>query len=112
VASRRPDPPLDSVLVVASDELPRRYIHGTSARIADQCLALADREGRNVARATATEGARSVPLGALAHLLPGSATIGLAARVRAGRRAADWQAALRRSACPPDGGDDTPEQAA
>src|SRR5829696_4732596 len=49
-------------------------IHGPAGvgktRLADQCLALADRAGRNVARATATEGSRSVPLGALAHLLP------------------------------------------
>ena len=37
-------------------------------RLADQCLALADRHGRNVARATAT-GSRAAPLGALA-LLP------------------------------------------
>ena len=41
-------------------------------RLADQCLAVASRSGRNVARATATEGSRSVPLGALAHLLPQS----------------------------------------
>jgi DNA-binding CsgD family transcriptional regulator len=39
-------------------------------RLADQCLAVASRAGRNVARATATEGSQSVPLGALAHLLP------------------------------------------
>ena len=39
-------------------------------RLADQCLALADGQGRNVARATAIEGSRSIPLGALAHLLP------------------------------------------
>ena len=39
-------------------------------RLADQCLATADGSGRNVARATATEGSRSIPLGALAHLLP------------------------------------------
>ena len=39
-------------------------------RLADQCLGLADRAGRYVARATATEGSSSVPLGALAHLLP------------------------------------------
>jgi hypothetical protein len=29
-----------------------------------------------------------------------------------GPRAGNWQSALRRSACPPDGGEDTPEQAA
>ena len=49
-------------------------IHGPAGvgktRLADQCLALADSSGRFVARATATEGARSIPLGALAHLLP------------------------------------------
>ena len=49
-------------------------IHGApgvgKTRLADQCLALADGSGRNVARATATEGSRSIPLGALAHLLP------------------------------------------
>ena len=49
-------------------------IHGAAGvgktRLADQCLAIADRAGRNVARATATEGSRSMPLGALAHLLP------------------------------------------
>jgi ATP/maltotriose-dependent transcriptional regulator MalT len=49
-------------------------IHGPAGvgktRLADQCLALADRAGRNVARATATEGSSTVPLGALAHLLP------------------------------------------
>ena len=31
---------------------------------------MADAQGRNVARATATEGSRPIPLGALAHLLP------------------------------------------
>ena len=49
-------------------------IHGPpgvgKTRLADQCLALADQAGRNVARATATEGSCEVPLGALAHLLP------------------------------------------
>ena len=49
-------------------------IHGAAGvgktRLADQCLALADAQGRNVARATAIESARSIPLGALAHLLP------------------------------------------
>ncbi len=49
-------------------------IHGAAGvgktRLADQCLALADESGRNVARATATEGSRQIPLGALAHLLP------------------------------------------
>ncbi len=49
-------------------------IHGPpgvgKTRLADQCLAAADGSGRNVARATATEGSRSIPLGALAHLLP------------------------------------------
>src|SRR4051812_4783795 len=49
-------------------------IHGPAGvgktRLADQCLALADQQGRFVARATATEGSRSAPLGALAHLLP------------------------------------------
>jgi DNA-binding CsgD family transcriptional regulator len=39
-------------------------------RLADACLALADARGRNVARATATERLGSIPLGALAHLLP------------------------------------------
>ncbi len=49
-------------------------IHGAAGvgktRLADQCLAHADGQGRNVARATATEGSRPIPLGALAHLLP------------------------------------------
>ena len=75
--------PLQWPLVGRHDELetflgsladPRAHgfvIHGPAGvgktRLADQCLALADREGRNVARATATEGARDTPLGALAH---------------------------------------------
>ncbi len=78
--------PLQWPLVGRHDELdlftasladPRAHgfvIHGPAGvgktRLADQCLALADRAGRAVARATATEGARSAPLGALAHLLP------------------------------------------
>src|SRR5262245_41757850 len=49
-------------------------IHGPAGvgktRLADQCLAVASGVGRNVARATATEGSRTAPLGALAHLLP------------------------------------------
>jgi DNA-binding CsgD family transcriptional regulator len=49
-------------------------IHGHAGvgktRLADQCLAVADARGRNVARATATEGLAPIPLGALAHLLP------------------------------------------
>src|SRR3954447_21596306 len=49
-------------------------IHGAAGvgktRLADQCLARALQAGRNVARATASEGSRSVPLGVLAHLLP------------------------------------------
>ena len=80
--------PLQWPLVGRHDELdvfmasladPRAHgfvVHGSpgvgKTRLADQCLALADRAGRNVARATATEGSRSVPLGALAHLLPAS----------------------------------------
>ena len=43
-------------------------IHGApgvgKTRLADQCLALADDSDRYVARATATEGSRSIPLGA------------------------------------------------
>jgi DNA-binding CsgD family transcriptional regulator len=39
-------------------------------RLADQLLAEADAHGRKVSRATATEGLRTIPLGALAHLLP------------------------------------------
>ena len=39
-------------------------------RLADHCLGAADRAGRHVARVTATEGSRPVPLGVLAHLLP------------------------------------------
>jgi DNA-binding CsgD family transcriptional regulator len=78
--------PLQWPLVGRHDELdlftstladPRAHgfvIHGSAGvgktRLSDQCLALADRAGRNVARATATEGSRAVPLGALAHLLP------------------------------------------
>lgn len=64
-------------LFVAALDDPRAHgfvIHGPAGvgktRLADQCLALASRAGRNVARATASEGARTVPLGALAHLLP------------------------------------------
>ena len=49
-------------------------IHGAAGvgktRLADQCLAVAAQAGRFVARATATAGAQSAPLGALAHLLP------------------------------------------
>jgi DNA-binding CsgD family transcriptional regulator len=64
-------------LFTASLDDPRAHgfvIHGPpgvgKTRLADQCLALADLTGRNVSRATATEGSRSTPLGALAHLLP------------------------------------------
>ena len=64
-------------LFVATLADPRAHgfvIHGPpgvgKTRLADQCLATADGRGRNVARATATEGSRSIPLGALAHLLP------------------------------------------
>jgi len=49
-------------------------IHGPAGvgktRLADECLAVAARQGRTVGRATATEGAHHVPLGLLAHLLP------------------------------------------
>jgi DNA-binding CsgD family transcriptional regulator len=49
-------------------------IHGPvgvgKTRLADECLAVANALGRPVARATATEGTRHVPLGALAPLLP------------------------------------------
>jgi DNA-binding NarL/FixJ family response regulator len=49
-------------------------IHGDrgvgKTRLADECLAIASRAGRDVVRATATEGSRATPLGALAHLLP------------------------------------------
>ena len=49
-------------------------IHGPpgvgKTRLADECLAVAAGLGRSVARATATDGTRQVPLGALAHLLP------------------------------------------
>jgi DNA-binding CsgD family transcriptional regulator len=78
--------PLQWPLVGRHDELelfvetlknPRAHgfvIHGPAGvgktRLADQCLALAHRAGRAVARATATEGSQSAPLGALAHLLP------------------------------------------
>src|SRR6476619_3044765 len=78
--------PLQWPLVGRHDELetfvasladPRAHgfvIHGPpgvgKTRLADQCLAVADQAGRNVARATATEGSCEVPLGALAHLLP------------------------------------------
>src|SRR3954467_7890528 len=59
---------------LADDRAHGFVIHGAAGvgktRLSDQCLALADRAGRNVARATATEGSRAVPLGALAHLLP------------------------------------------
>ena len=66
-------------LFVATLADPRAHgfvIHGAAGvgktRLADQCLATADGQGRNVARASATEGSRSIPLGALAHLLPAS----------------------------------------
>src|SRR5262249_33007579 len=49
-------------------------IHGPAGvgktRLADECLASAERSGHRVARATATDGTRQMPLGALAHLLP------------------------------------------
>ena len=49
-------------------------VHGPAGvgktRLGDECLSVAHRQGRAVARATAAEGIRSVPLGALAHLLP------------------------------------------
>ena len=49
-------------------------IHGPAGvgktRLADQCLDAAGVRGRAVARATATEGSRNVPLGVLAPLLP------------------------------------------
>ena len=85
-ATPRSGPPLQWPLVGRHQELelfsdtlidPRAHgfvIHGPpgvgKTRLADQCLALADQAGRNVARATATEGSCEVPLGALAHLLP------------------------------------------
>src|SRR5262245_22451874 len=78
--------PLQWPLVGRHDELevflasladPRAHgfvIHGPAGvgktRLADQCLALADQEGRNVARGTATDGARGTPFGAIAHMLP------------------------------------------
>jgi DNA-binding CsgD family transcriptional regulator len=81
-------PPLQWPLVGRHEQLdlftasladPRAHgfvIHGApgvgKTRLADQCLALADQQGRNVARATATDGSRSAPLGALAPLLPAS----------------------------------------
>src|SRR6476619_5980593 len=66
---------LDLFTATLADERAHGFvIHGPAGvgktRLADQCLALADAAGRNVARATATEGSRPVPLGALAHLLP------------------------------------------
>jgi predicted ATPase len=49
-------------------------IHGPAGvgktRLADECLAIVSRQGGAVARATATEGIKDVPLGAVAHLLP------------------------------------------
>jgi DNA-binding CsgD family transcriptional regulator len=41
-------------------------------RLGDECLSVAHRHGRTVARATAAPGLQSVPLGALAPLLPAS----------------------------------------
>ena len=66
---------LDLFTSTLADERAHGFvIHGAAGvgktRLADQCLALADEAGRNVARATATEGSRAAPLGALAHLLP------------------------------------------
>ncbi|MBV9952382.1 MAG: AAA family ATPase, partial [Acidimicrobiia bacterium] len=82
----RPSVPLQWPLVERHDELeqfaatladPRAHgfvIHGPAGvgktRLADQCLAAAAAAGRAVARATASEAAGAVPLGALAHLLP------------------------------------------
>jgi DNA-binding NarL/FixJ family response regulator/tetratricopeptide (TPR) repeat protein len=64
-------------LFAATLDDPRAHgfvIHGVpgvgKTRLADHCLAVADARGRNVARATATERLGSVPLGALAHLMP------------------------------------------
>jgi DNA-binding CsgD family transcriptional regulator/tetratricopeptide (TPR) repeat protein len=49
-------------------------VHGApgvgKTRLGDECLAVAHRRGRTVARATATEGLEAVPLGALAPLIP------------------------------------------
>ena len=85
-STARPPPPLQWPLVGRHEELelfaatladPRAHgfvIHGprASARPGWPTSAsrVADGAGRNVARATATEGSRSIPLGALAHLLP------------------------------------------
>ncbi len=64
-------------LFVATLDDPRAHgfvIYGAAGvgktRLADACLATADARGRNVARATATERLGSIPLGALAHLMP------------------------------------------
>ncbi|MCZ4609916.1 LuxR C-terminal-related transcriptional regulator [Streptomyces sp. Lzd4kr] len=50
------------------------FIHGPAgtgkSRLAEECLARAQAQGMRVGRATATNAARSVPLGAIAHLLP------------------------------------------
>ena len=80
----RSGPPLQWPLVGRHEQLdiftatladPRAHglvIHGAAGvgktRLADQCLALADRAGRNVARATATEGSSTVPLLSLIHI--------------------------------------------
>jgi DNA-binding CsgD family transcriptional regulator len=86
VAATNPTVPLQWPLVGRHEEIelfaatladPRAHgfvIHGAAGvgktRLADQCMALAVASGRSVARATATDGSRSIPLGALAHLLP------------------------------------------
>src|SRR4051794_25845934 len=59
-------------------------IHGDAGvgktRLADECLALAERSGAPVGRAVATRTAAALPLGAVAHLLPMPVTVGAAAR--------------------------------
>jgi ATP/maltotriose-dependent transcriptional regulator MalT len=92
---------LDQFSATLADERAHGFvIHGPAGvgktRLGDQCLALADRAGRNVARATATEGSRPVPLGALAHLLPAGIADergDLVAVVHEVRRVLDAQAA-------------------
>jgi DNA-binding CsgD family transcriptional regulator len=84
--SARPALPLQWPLVGRHDEVelfestladPRAHgfvVHGPpgvgKTRLGDECLSVAHRGGRTVARATAAPGIEAAPLGALAHLLP------------------------------------------
>src|SRR5215213_6406096 len=72
------------------DELGRHYrdpaiagvvLHGPAGvgktRLAEEALRLAERSGRSVERAVGHPATREIPLGALAHLLPGDVMTGI-----------------------------------